>query len=110
MIYLKEKDQKQLNHNQNENVSKTKLFGANFMQIGLQTRKLLKIKNLEKSSWEPENQYGCDVTNSQWILIFFPIMPNKSTIFIQLSHKMIVYIINKDHICKLCMFMHAFEK
>ena len=23
---------------------------------------------------------------------------------------MIVYIINKDHICKLCVFMHAFEK
>ena len=35
---LKEKDQKQLNHNQNESVSITKLFGANFMQIGIQTR------------------------------------------------------------------------
>ena len=32
-ILLKEKDQKQLK--QNESVSKTKLFGANFMQIGL---------------------------------------------------------------------------
>ena len=53
---LKEKDQKQLNHNQNGSVSKTKLCGANFMQIGLYTRKLLKIDNLEKSSWEPENQ------------------------------------------------------
>ena len=32
---LKEKDQKQLNYNKNESVSKTKLFGANFMQIRL---------------------------------------------------------------------------
>ena len=32
---LKEKDQKQLNRNQNENVSKTKLFDAHFIQIGL---------------------------------------------------------------------------
>ena len=31
---LKEKDQKQLNHNQNGSIAKTKLFGANFMQIG----------------------------------------------------------------------------
>ena len=36
---LKEKDQKQLNHNQNESISKTKLFGANFMQIRLCTNK-----------------------------------------------------------------------
>ena len=34
-MWLKEKDQKQLNCNQNESDSKTKLFGANFMQIGL---------------------------------------------------------------------------
>ena len=52
---LKEKDQKQLKYNQNESISKTKLLAANFMQIGLQTRKLLEIENLEKSSWEPEN-------------------------------------------------------
>ena len=32
---LKEKDRKQLNRNQNENISKTKLFSANFMKIGL---------------------------------------------------------------------------
>ena len=31
--------------NQNESISKTKLFGANFMQIGLQTRKLLTFEN-----------------------------------------------------------------
>ena len=31
---LKEKDQKQLNSNQNGSISKTKLFGVNFMQIG----------------------------------------------------------------------------
>ena len=37
-------------------------------------------------------------------------MPNESTIFIKLSHKIIVYIINKDHIRKLYMIMHAFEK
>ena len=34
-LFLKEKDHKQLNHNKNENIPKTKLFGANFMQIGL---------------------------------------------------------------------------
>ena len=51
------------------------------------------IENLENSSWESENQWGCDVTNSQRILIFFPIMPNKSTLFIKLSHTMIAYII-----------------
>ena len=33
--------------------SKTKLFGANFMQIGLQTSKLLEMENLEMSSCEP---------------------------------------------------------
>ena len=38
------------------------------------------------------------------------IIPNISQIFIKLPLKMIVYIINKDHICKLCMCMHAFEK
>ena len=32
---LKEKDQKQLYCNQNESISKTKLFGANFMKIRL---------------------------------------------------------------------------
>ena len=32
-------------------------------------------------------------------------MPNKSTILIKLPHKMIVYIINKDPIFKLCMDM-----
>ena len=32
---VKGKDQKQLNRTQNGSVSKTKLFGANFMQIGL---------------------------------------------------------------------------
>ena len=51
------------------------------------------------------------LTHSGYMYCFFPIMPNKSTIFIKLlSLKMIVYIINKDHICKLCVFMHAFEK
>ena len=111
---LEEENQKQLNGNQNESVSNlTKLFGANFMQIGLKRRKLLKIENLEKSSWEPDNQWGCDATNSQWILFFFfffPIMHNKSTIFIKLPHKMIGQLINKGHICKLCVYMHAFEK
>ena len=34
-IILKEKNRKQLKRNQNEGISKTKLFGANFMQIGL---------------------------------------------------------------------------
>ena len=41
---------------------------------------------------------------------YFPIMPNKSTILLKLPHKMIIYIISKDPICKLCMCMHAFEK
>ena len=41
---------------------------------------------------------------------FLPMIPNKSTRFIKLPHKMIVYIINKDHICKFCMCMYAFEK
>ena len=36
--------------NQNQSISKTKLFGANLMQIGQQTRKLLKIENLEMST------------------------------------------------------------
>ena len=58
----------------------------------------MKIEILETSSWEPENQCGCDVTNSHWILLFFPIMPNKRTIFIKLLHKMIVNIINKYQI------------
>ena len=37
-------------------------------------------------------------------------MPNKSTIFIKLPHKMIAYILNKDHICKLLMCLNTFEK
>ena len=42
---------------------------------------------------------------------FFPIMPSKkNTVLIKFPHKMTVYILNKDHICKLCMCMHAFEK
>ena len=42
----------------------------------------------------------------------FPIMPNKSIMLINLHHKMIVYVINKDPICRLCMsiHVHAFEK
>ena len=40
---LKEQDRKQLNHDQNESISKPKLFDANFMKIRLQTRKLLNI-------------------------------------------------------------------
>ena len=32
---FKVKDQKQLNHNQNESISKTKLFDVYFIQIGL---------------------------------------------------------------------------
>ena len=47
LSFLKEKDQKQLNHNQNESIYKTKLFDANFIKIGLQTITLLKIENLE---------------------------------------------------------------
>ena len=85
-IILKEKDRKQLNSYQNESYSRTKLFGAKFMQIKQKkkhTRKLLKVENLETSSWEPENQCGCDVANSQWILFVFPIMPNKGIIFIK---------------------------
>ena len=35
LVSLKENDQKQLSRNQNETVSKTKLFDANFMQIRL---------------------------------------------------------------------------
>ena len=34
-VRLKENDEKRFNRNQNESVSKTKLFGANFMQIRL---------------------------------------------------------------------------
>ena len=37
-------------------------------------------------------------------------MPSKNTILIKFPHKMTVYILNKDHICKVCMCMHAFEK
>ena len=33
-LTLREKDQKELNRNQSESVSITKLFGANFIQIG----------------------------------------------------------------------------
>ena len=31
---MKGKGSEQLNHNQNESISKTKLFGENFMKIG----------------------------------------------------------------------------
>ena len=37
-------------------------------------------------------------------------MPDKSTVLIKLLHKMVVYIINKDHIRKLSRCNHAFEK
>ena len=47
------------------------------MQIGPYTRKLLTFENLELSSWEPENQWFCDITNSQWIFIFFQLYPTK---------------------------------
>ena len=40
----------------NERIYKTKLFGANFMQIGSYIRKLLKIENLEMASWESATQ------------------------------------------------------
>ena len=49
-----------------------------------------------------------NLEKSQWI--FFPVMPNKSTTLIKLLNKMIVYIINKIRICKLCRCMRAFEK
>ena len=69
-----------------------------------------KNEKIEKSSWEPENQWGCDVTNSQWILIFLSIISRKSTMPIKWPHKIIVYRINKDHICELYMFMQAFDE
>ena len=53
LFRLKEKDQKQLNRDQ------MKVFlepNCSVLQIGLQTRRLLKIENLEISSWEPEKQ------------------------------------------------------
>ena len=56
---LKERGRKQLNCYQNERISKTKIFGAHFMQIPSITfipKKLLKNENLVISSWEPENQ------------------------------------------------------
>ena len=36
-------------------------------------------------------------------------MPNKKYSINEIT-PYIVYIINKDFICKLCMYMHAFEK
>ena len=53
-------------------VSKTKLCknGASFMQIGLK-QELLKTETIKMSSWEPENQWGCDITSSHDI-DFFP--------------------------------------
>ena len=68
-LSLKEKDKKQLNHSQTASIYDSLLCVANFMKIRLQIRKLLKIENLEISSWEPENQCGCDVTSSQWLLM-----------------------------------------
>ena len=39
-----------------ESIPKTKLFGANFLQIRQKRKKLRTIENLEMSSWEPANQ------------------------------------------------------
>ena len=63
--YIQEKDRKQKNVYYNQWIYKTQLFGAKFMQNGSQIRKWSKIENLEMPSWEPVNQWGCDVTPSQ---------------------------------------------
>ena len=47
ILEIKGKESETVKSNQNENISKTKLFGANFIQTGLWTRKLLTVESLE---------------------------------------------------------------
>ena len=68
------------------------------------------IGNLESQAG---NQKISEVVTSlthRGFCFFSPIIPNESTVFITLPHKIIVYIINNDHICKLCMCMRASEE
>ena len=53
---IKGKRSETVKRKKDESIAKTKLFDANFMQIGLLRRKLLTLENFKMSSWEPENQ------------------------------------------------------
>ena len=47
---IQEKDQKPLNHSQNGSVSKTKLFGTNFMQIDYKQESYWRLKIEERQA------------------------------------------------------------